>query len=251
MKNLFLIYCLFSSLLGFSQNSQKRNTVSVVSYEEVSLPPVDGLKKFPTEMQEMAKNHKEVPTYYELLFNDTEAIYKKTEKKTESQPDEMGTGNIQMKVTKVSVGENVELYKNYKTKTSVALKKILDKEFLISEDLKTLHWELINETKTIGNLECKKAQTKIGNGEVIEVWYAPSIPVNAGPSLYWGLPGLIVEVKEKTKHYIATQIKENISNKIEAPTKGKKISNNEFLKLVAERVNDLTKDKSSFRVVNE
>jgi GLPGLI family protein len=70
----------------------------------------------------------------------------------------------------------------------------------------------------------------------------------AGPSTYWGLPGLIVEVKDKMRHYIATQIKENIPGKIKVPTKGKTISREEFKKLTAESANEWMKDKPKFQV---
>ena len=255
MKSIFSISFTFLCLLGFSQNSmqnndRKENFVAVVSYEKESFPPTQGLEELPQVLQDMAKSHKNAPEYYELLFNDTEALYRKIDKKTEPQQDEMNTGNIQMKVTKVSVSTPGEMYKNYKTKASVDSRKILDKEFLISENLKKMDWELINETKTIGSLECKKAQIKKGD-DITEAWYAPNIPTMAGPSIYWGLPGLIVDVRSKTSHYTAIQIKENGVAKIVEPTKGKKVNKQEFTKLEKERLNEMIKDKAGFRIVNE
>ncbi len=251
MKKLFSLGFLFFCLFGFSQGNQKENFISIVSYEELSSPPADELKKFPEALQQMAKDHKEVPDHYDLVFNDSESLYKKADKKMEmQQQDEMNNGNIQMKVTKVSVSTTIELYKNQKTKTSVSSRTILGKEFLVLEDVRKIDWELINETKKIGSFECKKAQAKIG-GDLVEAWYAPNIPTPSGPGIYWGLPGLIVEVKDRTRRYIATQIKEGMHGKIDVPIKGKKVSKQEFLKLVSDRLNELTKDKSAFRVVNE
>lgn len=250
MKNFLSICSIFLCLFAFAQDTQKGDLLSIVSYEKLSAVPDSSFKNFPKAFQDMAKTHKDPPTYYDLFFNNTEALYKKVDKKAESQQDEMNTGNIQMKVTKVDVSSIAEMYKNYKTKTIIDSRKILDKEFLVSEDLRKIDWELINETKKIGSFECKKAQAKIGD-DLVEAWYTPNIPTMAGPSIYWGLPGLIVEVKTKSLYFIATQIKENIQGKIELPTKGKKVSKEEFQKLAKERLDEMTKDKPTFRVVNE
>lgn len=250
MKNLFSICFILFCFFGIAQNKQKESAVSIVSYEVTSIVTSDALKDIPKEyqeLQEMIKKQKQAPRYYDLMLKDQEALYKKTVKKAREQSDEMNTGNIQMKETVIGFGETIEMYENFKTKSVITSANILDKEFLISENLKSINWKLINETKTIGSLECKKAQAEIG-GDFIEAWYAPSIPTMAGPSIYWGLPGLIVEVKNKTQQYLATQIKENIAGTIVVPTKGKKISREEFKKLVNERVNDFTKDKSTFKV---
>jgi len=52
-------------------------------------------------------------------------------------------------------------------------------------------WILIDSTKTIGEYNCKKAEAEY-MGRKWNVWYTEEIPVNAGPWLLWGCPGLIV-----------------------------------------------------------
>jgi len=251
MKNLLSIGLSFFLLLGYAQSTSKRDFVNIVSYEETTLPPsYENLAHFPKILQDIARAHKDPPTYYELFFNDTESLYIKTDKKVNSRPDEMSTGNVQMSVAKVDVSSTAETYNNYKTKVSVDVRLIMDKEFLISENLKKINWTLINEVKLIGNFECKKAEAKIGD-DLVEAWYTPNIPTVAGPSIYWGLPGLIVEVKTKSLYFVAIQIRENIQGKIEIPTKGKKVSKEEFQKLAKERLDEMIKDKPAFRVINE
>lgn len=244
MKILFSAYLILIYSLGFAQNSiqnnQKEGIINIVSYEELPLTDVESIEKnVPKEYQEMTKKLKKAPKYYELTFNGTEALYRKTEKKAPVTED-LTAGNIRMKETVITLSGVSEMYKNFKTNTSVATRTILDKEFLVSENLQNIEWTLINETKTIGNLECKKAEKKNGN-DITEAWYAPSIPTMAGPSVYWGLPGLIVELKSKTQHYMATQIKENTAGTITMPTKGKKISPEEFTKLVSKSTDDYIK----------
>ncbi|MGX5685605.1 GLPGLI family protein [Chryseobacterium cucumeris] len=244
MKILFSICFSLLCSFGFAQNSvenntQKGNLINSVFYEELPITNLDDLKDIPKQYQEMIKTSKQIPKYYELLFNGSEALYKKEEKKREN-PEDLNTGNMQMKETVIKFGGIAEMYKNFKTKTSVSSRTILDKEFLVSENLQKINWELINETKTMGSIDCRKAQAKIG-GDLIEAWYAPGIPTMAGPSIYWGLPGLIVEVRNKTQHYLAIQIKENIAGTITIPTKGEKINPQEFQKKVIQHAEDYKK----------
>ncbi|UYW02616.1 GLPGLI family protein [Flavobacterium agricola] len=66
-----------------------------------------------------------------------------------------------------------------------------------------LVWEISDEEKTIGNYTVRKATTnsielnkKHPNypGKVT-AWFCPEIPIPAGPARYYGLPGLILELK--------------------------------------------------------
>lgn len=248
MKIIFSIYFLFTCLFSFAQGNIKENIISIASYEEQPILSQDAFKDVPEPYRAMvSKNTKPLPSYYELSFNNNEALYKKVQKKVEA-PEDMNTGNIQMKQTVLSFGVTVEMYENYKTKKSVSSRMILDKEFLISEDLKKIDWKLINETKTIGGFICKKAQAKIGD-DLVEAWYSPDVPTMAGPNIYWGLPGLIVELKSKSCHYIAIEIKENANGQMIPPTKGKQISKEEFKKLVDERLNDFKREHpNNFKV---
>lgn len=243
MKTIFSACFVFVNLFVFSQDNIKENIVCVVSYEEITITSSDAFKDVPEQYREMiTKNVKNKLKYYDLLFNNNETLYKKTEKAAETQQGDISAGNIQMKHSVISLGTIIEMYVNYKTKKAVASRTILDKEFLISEDLKIMKWELLDETKSIGSLVCKKAQIKDPDNTITEAWYAPSIPTMAGPSVYYGLPGLIVELKSKVYHYTAIQIKENVKGEITEPTKGKQISQEEFTKLKNEHLNDFKRE---------
>ena len=101
---------------------------------------------------------------------------------------------------------------------------------------------MVNETKNIGDYTCFKAifkddyttQTITEDGKIEEVtkertttvWYTPQIPVNNGPSDFYGLPGLILEVNEGDLTLVCTKIVINPKEavKIIEPTKGKEVS---------------------------
>lgn len=78
--------------------------------------------------------------------------------------------------------------------------------------------------------------------KTITVWYTLEIPISQGPSNYWGLPGLILEVNDGTTALLCTKVVMNSEEKviIEAPTKGKEITQAEYDKLQAEKAKEMS-----------
>lgn len=56
-------------------------------------------------------------------------------------------------------------------------------------------WELLDEEKEIEGYHCHKATTSY-LGRNWTVWYTEEIPLNIGPWLLWGAPGLILEAQD-------------------------------------------------------
>ena len=89
-------------------------------------------------------------------------------------------------------------------------------DILIKEDPPV--WTLVDETKKIGNYECYKERGYIlgeGNSGPVkkefEAWYTPEIPVQYGPYLYSGLPGLVLQVNfDDDLRFEATEISLNL-----------------------------------------
>ena len=124
------------------------------------------------------------------------------------------------------------------------------KLFLIKDSLVTKNWELVNETKNIGQYTCFKAllteehttQTLSSDGEMESVtkertttaWYTPQIPISNGPLEFHGLPGLILEINDGELTLVCTKVVLNPTEKveIEEPRKGKKVSQTEFDKIM-------------------
>ena len=59
-------------------------------------------------------------------------------------------------------------------------------------------WELLDEEQEFRGYRCRKAQAGY-LGRRWTAWYTEEIPVNAGPWLLWGLPGLIVGATDSEK----------------------------------------------------
>lgn len=85
------------------------------------------------------------------------------------------------------------------------------------------NWKLINETKIINSLECKKAEVRYKGRDWI-AWYCPKIPFFYGPNMFSGLPGLIVKITDKTGDYDFELVKSIPSSNL----KGKVVSVNKY-----------------------
>lgn len=195
-------------------------------------------KNMNDEMQKQIQEQlrKQFQQEYTLTFNKNESIYKQNEKLDAPSPIASSGFSI-----KISQGSDV-MYKNVKENRYTNKTETYGKLFLIKDTLSNRKWELVNETKNIGDYTCFKAifkddyttQTITEDGKVEEVtkertttvWYTPQIPVNNGPSDFYGLPGLILEVNEGDLTLVCTKIVINPKEavKIIEPTKGKEVS---------------------------
>lgn len=180
-----------------------------------------------------------------LNFNKTESIYEEEQKfKGNGSRGEAFATDLEG-----------ELYKNNQTKQFRKAEEFNNKNYIISDGLKNYDWDLKQESKNIGGYTCFKAISvkKVTNkeleeyevekekqrknktnflnlekpkDEIITVWYNPEIPVSHGPSQYWGLPGLIMEVNEANLIVLCSKVVLNPKDKksIKSPRRGKTIS---------------------------
>lgn len=119
------------------------------------------------------------------------------------------------------------------------------REFLIKENLETFNWILINEKRNIRGYTCKKAiltdhhkdqeeSRHHSHDHNIEVWYTQEIDIAQGPDEFWGLPGLIIEVRKAQERITVDKISFNIDGfNVVPPTKGKMISRDDLQNLPA------------------
>lgn len=114
------------------------------------------------------------------------------------------------------------------------------KVYFVTDTMQKIQWNLSNETKTIGNYICLKANTFF-KGRKYTVWYTPIIPSFFGPWKFNGLNGLILEAYDETNEvrfkainisYIKTPLNFELSNKY------KKVSRNKLKQIVEEENNE-------------
>ena len=75
------------------------------------------------------------------------------------------------------------------------IKQILASKLKYEEDLPVVEWQMTDSTKIICEYECQQA---VGSmyGRTWTVWYASELPLNYGPYVLQGLPGLIMSAKD-------------------------------------------------------
>ena len=176
-------------------------------------------------------------------------------------------------------------YKNVKTNAFVQNQELYGKRFLIKDELLDINWKMETETKQIGDYTCFKAITRIPSSllsfwefewsklrnriaenelnesdepsdEIEEVqmteivaWYTPQIPVSQGPSEFWGLPGLILELSIGNTTMLCSKIVINPKekSKIEAPDKGEVVTKKEYEDIVFKKMQEFRSSYSGRR----
>ncbi|WP_435412253.1 GLPGLI family protein [Psychroserpens mesophilus] len=168
-------------------------------------------------------------------------------------------------------------YKNVKTNTQIQDQEFYGKRFLVKDSLQPIEWIMGTETKQIGNYTCFKATASIPTDELtwysfswdklrssnatetadgettapeipmtdVEAWYTPQIPVAHGPSEFWGLPGLILEVSAGDTTMLCSKLVINPEEdlKIEAPDKGKETTKKEYQETLISKMTEFRNNR--------
>lgn len=102
-------------------------------------------------------------------------------------------------VKRKSVQLNYKISKNFETGNFISLFQYsLPTQYL--EEPMDFAWEMTGELDTILGLPCMKASTKYG-GRNYDAWFTLAVPINDGPYVFQGLPGLIVKVSDDKNWY--------------------------------------------------
>ncbi|MDZ7899421.1 MAG: GLPGLI family protein [Arcicella sp.] len=178
--------------------------------------------------KKLEENSKSLMT---LSFNQDVSSYKLSD----------GQG-IDSKVKSLGEGTGKSYFKDLQKQSYISQADVLGKSFLITDNLKKINWKLTGDGKQIGKMACQKATATVGKYEV-EAYFALEIPVSSGPANYWGLPGLIVELKEKGgKTFAFKEFKDEkpSDDQLMIPTEGKKVSQKEYDEILAQKTKELT-----------
>lgn len=216
-----------------------------------------GNQEMSTEQQAKMKAmmQSQLDKEYILLFDQKQSNFKEQEKL--GSPTSQSGG---MRVMAFS-GVSSELYKNTKENRFTSKRDLFGKEFLVKDKLEKPEWELSKETKQIGQYTCHKATStrtvpgrrmidgngneKVGEPREVTTtaWYTPEIPVSNGPDMYWGLPGLIMEIKDGNMVLICTKIVINSDKKesIVEPSKGKVVTEAKYDEMMEAKMQEMQK----------
>ncbi|MDF2930814.1 MAG: hypothetical protein K0R36_145 [Chryseobacterium sp.] len=160
-------------------------------------------------------------------------------------------GMVSYKVTKQ--------YPDFKT---YLFTRISSDSYKIEEDQKP-EWKILPDKQKIGEYNAQKATTKFG-GREWTAWFSTDLPFQDGPYKFYGLPGLIVKIEDKTVSHsmtlvgnktiaIAADKETELPQGIQIYGMGGKdieINKNQFKKAWKSYVNDPTKNMREMMMKN-
>jgi GLPGLI family protein len=263
----FLMICtfLFSAVVTAQEITgmatyQSKRTVDMSNFGRRGQQMSEAQKK---QMMERMKRFLEKE--YTLSFTKDESFYKE-EAKLETPGQGGGGRGFGGGFTQGGI------YSNRASNDFARENDMMGKTFLVKDTLNNLNWELVKESKMIGQypvfkavatrsletnlwsrmgrrareLQEKNDSIKKAGGTVadeqpkteeIVAWYTPMIPASHGPDEFGGLPGLILELSTSNTTILCTKVvlnpKEPVN--IEAPVKGKQVSREEYTKILEEK----------------
>ncbi|HVZ24613.1 MAG TPA: GLPGLI family protein [Sediminibacterium sp.] len=140
-----------------------------------------------------------------LFFGDKISLYRsydrlQTEaaaKKNLTYTKVPGSSVIRVSGIEVVTGSRDLFYTNFDTHTITRVRPFYNPNYRMPEKFDRINWEILPETKKIGNYTCQKARAYV-RGRLFTVWFCNDIPVPFGPWKLNGLPGLILEATDKS-----------------------------------------------------
>jgi GLPGLI family protein len=139
------------------------------------------------------------------------------------------------------------LYIDFREERRTALKEFMTREFLVESPLENKGWKLDPARKKIGEYVCMKATMNM-EGDTVTAWFAPELSVPAGPSEYYGLPGIVLAVERLGETVLlATSIDLTPppAELLVKPEAGKKTSPEAFEQIVEEKVEEFKNNGSA------
>ncbi len=237
MKQLIIILLAFLSNTASGQEKQGIAKYALIEdYSNLGESMLDtiqdeSIKKIILAMREQSTNYDTI--YFNLRFKSNISYFKSEE---EVVPDGLN-------IYEIVASTMGEFYVDVEGGTSISLHELDGVYFRIEDDLFNVKWELTDEKRNINGYDCNKAITSYTETREdgtertypIVAWYKDGFLEGHGPKGYGGLPGLIVELEFNpvtSFKLVSIDLEEEVS--IDKPTKGKKVTIDEYNAYVRE-----------------
>jgi GLPGLI family protein len=143
--------------------------------------------------------------------------------------------------------KDFRIYRDQQNEKKTDVIEMLGKTYIVEDSIKVPKWKVMNKIKEIAGYMCMMAVTEDTiKDQKITAWFADNLPVTAGPELYGGLPGMILELDINDGDITVTAKKvemKTITEEIGVPKKlkGKKITNQQYDQLLSTHIRDSIK----------
>ncbi|NDC42942.1 MAG: GLPGLI family protein [Chitinophagia bacterium] len=181
---------------------------------------------FDRNKSEIAKFH---TTYFNLYFDTSTVLYRPGREVDNPNKWVTGPANDNIVCTQLA------------TRQVTALKNVYEASFLVCDSAHHYRWKEKPEMRNIAGHPCHKAVTVICDSVYVVAFYTEDIPAPAGPEMFGGLPGMILELAIPRLHttWVATKIESlSATDVLTPPNKGKKVNSRQLLESVQNSFKD-------------
>lgn len=127
----------------------------------------------------------------------------------------------------------------------VEVREFLGKTFRILGDRPSFQWKMTGDQATfLGHVVIRATAQKDSTN--LEAWFAPDIPVPAGPAQYGGLPGLILTLAVDSNKVVYSATAIDVITPVPAlkvPSDGSKVTRAEYDRIVKEKMDEMAKQR--------
>ncbi|MEZ5014759.1 MAG: GLPGLI family protein [Chitinophagales bacterium] len=175
-----------------------------------------------------------------LVFKDGISLYKNDAEQDNfggMQVEDNGEDRIMMRMQ----APDNQTYYNINENSMVRKQEFMDRVFLIEDKVDATKWKLTGNSKMILGLPCTEA-VSTDTSENVSLWFTAAIPVSSGPGKYVGLPGMVLEVHIDNDEQVITAVdysKEVNGDPLTKPKDGKKVTAEEYNKIVEEKMKEM------------
>jgi GLPGLI family protein len=130
-----------------------------------------------------------------------------------------------------------KVYYDFEKKQKLEQVEYLTRIFLVNSEIDAVPWKLGSDKKKILDYTCMSATMTLDDQDIV-AWFSPEIPVSLGPSIFSGLPGLILAVERNGETaYVATSVQfvPPAEEALLKPDKGSQVSVEEFAAIQEEK----------------
>lgn len=170
------------AVIEYEVNTNLKKTMSNDSWDEMMKENLSDLKI----------------SYFTFIFADNKTIYKFNRWSPKTRIP---------KHQKDADEENI-WYHDFSSGKMNMQKQIVGTNFVITDSIQKIEWQITNEHREIAGYNCRKAIGKIMNDVYVFAFYADDITISGGPCSISGLPGMILGLTIPRLHssYIATKV---------------------------------------------
>lgn len=181
---------------------------------------------------------KERKTEKVLHFTEQEAVFENHQKEDPEENMPMEGSGLMIRINE----PDNKIYMDLANKKVIEQREFLSRIFLIESELVPEKWKITGEQKKILDYSCQEAVAQV-DGDDVHVWFTPQIAVDAGPGTFSGLPGLVLAAEfsggDRKLEAIGLELKPLDKKLLSKPTKGKKVTSEEFQAMVAEKMKEM------------